>query len=102
MNASTVIPLGDVRDTTYTVQTIPTTEGTCSAENGTCDKPGVLAVRNTIDQQRPAESSTYRITVCADHQDGAAHMHKVWVASAREMQDPVKHAEFLASVGVTP
>lgn len=98
---TTTIPLHDARETTFTVQTIPVTTGECCAENGQCGKPGILAVRNTIDQQRPAENSTIRITVCADHQDGAAHMHAVWVASAREMQDPAKHAAFLASVGAT-
>ncbi|MDX3753997.1 hypothetical protein [Streptomyces sp. AK02-04a] len=101
MTTSTVIALGDSRDTTYTVQTISVSTGQCSAEHGSCGKPGVLAVRNTIDQQRPTESSTYRITVCAEHRAGAAHMHARWVASAREMQDPVKNAEFLASAGVT-
>lgn len=98
---TTVVPLGDDRDTTHTVQTIPVSTGGCSAEHGSCGKPGVLAVRNTIDQQRPTESSTYRITVCADHQDDAPQMHEAWVASARELQDPIKHAEFLASVGVS-
>lgn len=98
MTTQTVIALGDNRDTTYTVQTVPVSTGRCSAEHGGCGKPGVLAVRNTIDQQRPTESSTYRITVCNDHQAGAAHMHEKWVASAREMQDPVKNAAFLASV----
>ncbi|MFH8768275.1 hypothetical protein [Streptomyces sp. NPDC017958] len=101
MSEQTVIALGDDRDTTYTVQTIPVSTGRCSAEHGSCGKPGVLAVRNTIDQQRPTESSTYRITVCAEHQDDAPRMHGVWVASAREMQDPVKNAEFLAQAGVT-
>lgn len=99
---TTTILLHDDRKTTYTVQTIPVSNGTCCAENGSCGKPGVLAVRNTIDQQRPIESSTYRITVCAEHQDGAAHMHAVWVASAREMQNPAKRAQFLAEAGVTP
>lgn len=99
---TTVIPLHDERETTFTVQTIPTIEGTCSHDHDRCGKPGVIAVRNTIEQRRPAESSTYRITMCAEHQDGAAHMHAVWVASAREMQDPVKNAEFLASAGVQP
>lgn len=98
---TTVIPLGDDRDTTYTVQTIDVTTGQCCAEHGSCGKPGVIAVRNTLDQQRPTESSTYRVTLCADHQDDATHMHAVWVASAREMQDPAKNAEFLASAGVT-
>lgn len=100
MPQQTVIALDDDRNTTHTVQTIPVDSGQCCAEHGTCGKPGVLAVRNTIDQQRPAESSTYRITVCAEHQDDAAHMHGVWVASAREMQDPDKRAEFLAGAGV--
>ncbi|MEH0553426.1 hypothetical protein [Streptomyces sp. B21-101] len=98
---TTTVPLHDDRETTYTVQTIPVGSGECDAENGSCGKPGVVAVRNTIDQQRPAESSTYRITLCADHQDGADHMHAVWVASAREMQDPAKNAEFLAGKGIT-
>jgi hypothetical protein len=98
---TTVIPLGDARDTTYTVQTIPVDTGECTAEHGNCGKPGVIAVRNTIAQQQPAESSTYRITMCADHQDAADHMHGVWVASAREMQDPAKNAAFLAEAGVT-
>jgi hypothetical protein len=101
MIEQTVIALGDDRETTYTVQTIPVSHGQCTAEHGNCGRPGVLAVRNTIDQQRPTESSTYRITVCDQHQDGAAHMHARWVASAREMQDPVKNAEFLARAGVT-
>ncbi|MGW0764660.1 hypothetical protein [Streptomyces sp. NPDC002676] len=101
MTEQTVIELGDTRSTTYTVQTIAVSTGRCCAEHGSCGKPGVIAVRNTIDQQRPAESSTHRITLCADHQDGAAHMHSVWVASAREMQDPAKRAAFLASAGIT-
>ncbi|WP_405994047.1 hypothetical protein [Streptomyces sp. NBC_00986] len=95
------IPLYDDRNTTHTVQTIPVSAGECSHENGSCGQPGVVAVRNTIDQQRPVETSTFRITLCADHQDDAPRMHDVWVASAREMQDPVKRAEFLASAGVT-
>ncbi|MEU1447076.1 hypothetical protein [Streptomyces mirabilis] len=98
---TTVIPLGDDRDTTNTVQTIDVSTGTCCAEHGSCGKPGVIAVRITIDQQRPAESSTLRITLCADHRDNAARQHAMQVASAREMQDPVKRAEFLASAGVT-
>ncbi|MCX4824889.1 hypothetical protein OG883_34555 [Streptomyces sp. NBC_01142] len=101
MTTSTVIALGDDRDTKYIVQTIPVSTGKCSHGHGSCGKPGVIAVRNTIDQQHPTEVSTYRVTVCAEHQDGAAHMHAVWVASARELQDPVKNAEFLASAGVT-
>lgn len=101
MTTQTVIALGDDRDTTYTVQTIPVDTGTCTALHGSCGKPGVIAVRNTIDQQRPVESSTLRITLCAGHQDAAPGMHDKWVASARELQDPVKNAEFLASVGVT-
>lgn len=104
MTTSTVIPLGDARDTTYTVQTIPVDTGECCAalgENVSCGNPGVIAVRNTIDQKQPTESSTYRVTLCADHQDGAASMHSVWVASAIEMQDPAKRDEFLATAGVT-
>jgi hypothetical protein len=101
VSTETVIPLGDERDTTYTVQTVPVSTGECCAGNGNCGKPGVIAVRNTLDQQRPTESSTFRITMCADHQGDAPRMHGVWVASAREMQDPAKRAEFLASAGVT-
>lgn len=96
----TVIPLGDERNTTYTVQTIEVSGGECCAEHGSCGKPGVIAVRNTIDQQRPTESSTFRITLCTEHQGNAARMHELWAASAREMQDPAKRAEFLASAGV--
>lgn len=98
---TTTIPLNDGRDTTYTVQTIPVDTGECSHGHGSCGKPGAIAVRNTIDQQHPTETSTFRITLCADHQDDAARMHDVWAASAREMQDPAKRAEFLASAGVT-
>lgn len=98
---TTVIPLGDERETTHTVQIVSVTDGQCAAEHGSCGKPGILAVRHTIEQQRPPESSTLRVTVCAEHQDGAAHMHTAWVASARELQDPVKRAEFLAAAGVT-
>jgi hypothetical protein len=98
---TTTIPLHDARQTTYTVQTLTVTTGECSAEHGSCGKPGVIAVRNTIDQQHPTESSTYRITLCAEHQDDAPRMHEKWVASAREMQDPVKNAEFLAAAGIT-
>ncbi|MDH2392346.1 hypothetical protein QCN29_26925 [Streptomyces sp. HNM0663] len=97
---TTIIRLGDDRATTHTVQTVPVDTGTCSHGHDSCGKPGVLAVRNTIDQQRPAESSTMRVTVCAEHLDGAAHMHQAWVASARELQDPAKRAEFLAAAGV--
>jgi hypothetical protein len=101
VTTTTVIALGDDRDTTYTVQTTAIDIGTCTAENGSCGKPGVLAVRNAIAQQRPTESSALVVTVCAEHQDGAARMHELWVADAREMQDPAKRAEFFASVGVT-
>lgn len=94
---TTTVALGDDRDTTFTVQTIGVSTGTCSHGHDSCGKPGVIAVRNTIDQQRPAENSTLRITLCAEHKDDATHMHSAWVASAREMQDPVKRAEFLAS-----
>lgn len=100
MTTTTTIPLGDDRDTTYTVQTVPTDEGTCSHAHDSCGKPGVIAVRNTLDQQRPTESSTFRITLCAEHQGNAARMHELWVTSARDMQDPVKRADFLASAGV--
>ncbi|MFF7895967.1 hypothetical protein ACFZDI_29450 [Streptomyces sp. NPDC007907] len=98
---TTTIPLHDDRETTFTVQTVAVDTGECCAENGNCGKPGILAVRHTVDQQRPTESSTQRVTVCAEHQDGAAHMHGVWVAAAREMQDPAKRAQFLAEAGVT-
>lgn len=98
---TTVIPLGDKRDTTYTVQTIEVDTGECSAEHSSCGKPGVIAVRVTIDQQRPAENSTLRITMCAEHRGNAPRLHELQVASARELQDPVKNAEFLASAGVT-
>jgi hypothetical protein len=97
----TVIALGDDRDTTYTVQTIPTDEGECSQGHRSCGKPGVAAVRNTLAQRYPAEVTTYRITLCADHQGAAARIHEMWVADARELRDPVKRAEFLASSGVT-
>ncbi|MFD9430317.1 hypothetical protein [Streptomyces sp. NPDC060002] len=99
---TTTIPLHDDRETTYIVQTIRVSTGQCTAEHGSCGKPGVIAVRNTIDQQRPTENSTMRITLCAEHQDGAHRMHAAWVASAREMQDPAKRAEFLADAGVKP
>lgn len=103
MTMETVVPLGDKRDTTYTIQTLEVGEGTCNAnvDNAECGKPGVIAVRNVIEQQRPAEASAYRVTLCADHQDGAPSMHSVWVASAIEMQHPVKNAAFLARAGVT-
>jgi hypothetical protein len=101
MTASTVIALGDERDTRFIVQTIPTDEGTCSQGNDSCGKPGVIAVRNTIDQQRPAERSTYRVTLCADHQAGAARMHGLWVADARQLQDPATRATFLTQTGAT-
>lgn len=101
MSTETVIPLGDDRDTTFTVQTVPTTEGSCGHGHGSCGKPGDIAVRHVIDQKRPAENSAIRITVCADHHADAARMHEKWVADAREMQDPAKRAEFLASAGVT-
>ncbi|MFD0117665.1 hypothetical protein ACFVZL_19895 [Streptomyces sp. NPDC058320] len=100
MTEQTVIALGDDRGTTHTVQTIPVSSGECCAEHGSCGKPGVIAVRNTLDQLRPTESSAYRITLCTEHQDDAARMHSAWVASARELQDPAKNAEFLASHGV--
>lgn len=96
---TTTIPLGDDRSTTYTVQTIPVSEGECSAQNGGCGKPGAVAVRVTIDQQGPAENSTLRLTMCAEHRDAAPRQHELQVASARELQDPVKHAEFLAAAG---
>lgn len=101
MTTTTVIPLGDHRDTTYTVQTVEADTGQCSAEHDSCGKPGVIAVRITLDQQQPTESSTYRVTLCADHQGEAPRLHELQVASARELQDPVKNAEFLASAGVT-
>jgi hypothetical protein len=101
MTTATVIALGDDRNTTYTVQTVAVATGQCRAEHGNCGKPGVIAVRITIDQQQPAENSTLRITLCADHQVDAPRLHELQVASARELQDPVKNAEFLASAGVT-
>jgi len=97
----TVVRLGNDRDTKYTVQTIPVRTGECSAENGSCGKPGAVAVRVTIDELRPSEVSTLRITVCAEHRGNAARLHELQVASARELQDPVKRAEVLASAGVT-
>jgi hypothetical protein len=95
---TTVIPLGDTRDTTYTVQTATVTDGECSQARGDCGKPGVIAVRNTITQERPTESSTYRITLCAEHQGDADRMHELWVADARKLQDPGERERFLASV----
>ncbi|MCZ4515691.1 DUF4326 domain-containing protein [Streptomyces sp. ActVer] len=97
----TVVALGDDRDTKFIVQTIPVRTGECSAENNSCGKPGVVAVRVTVDQLHPAEVSTLRITVCAEHEGNAPRMHELQVASARELQDPVKNAEFLATVGRT-
>ncbi|MCQ4043852.1 DUF4326 domain-containing protein [Streptantibioticus rubrisoli] len=97
----TVIALGDDRDTKFIVQTIAVSTGECSHGHGSCRKPGVIAVRNTIDQQHPTEVSTLRVTVCADHRDDAVRMRAAWEADARELQDPIKNAEFLASVGVT-
>ncbi|WP_405585338.1 hypothetical protein [Streptomyces sp. NBC_01092] len=101
MTEPTVIALGDDRDTKYIVQTIPVDTGTCSHAHDSCGKPGVIAVRNTLDQQRPTESSTYRITMCAEHQGAAARMHELWVADARKLQDPDERAEFLAKAGIT-
>lgn len=98
---TTTIALGDDRDTKFIVQTVPTDEGTCSQGNDSCGKPGIIAVRNTIDQQWPTESSTYRVTLCAEHQAGAARMHELWVADARQMQNPATRAAFLASAGIT-
>ncbi|MBE1601294.1 DUF4326 domain-containing protein [Streptomyces stelliscabiei] len=95
----TVIPLGDDRDTTFIVQTIPVRTGECSHGHGSCRKPAVIAVRNTVDQQRPTEVSTLRAVACADHRDNVLRTRAVWEADARELQDPVKNAEFLASVG---
>ncbi|ODA75557.1 hypothetical protein [Streptomyces sp. AVP053U2] len=51
--------------------------------------------------QRPAENSTLRWTMCAEHQDGAPRLHERQVASAREMQNHGKRAAFLAEAGVT-
>ncbi|QQM41989.1 DUF4326 domain-containing protein [Streptomyces liliifuscus] len=94
-----VIALGDDRDTTFAVQTTPVRTGECSAESDSCGKPGVVAVRVTIGQLRPDEISTLRITMCAEHEGNAPRMYELQVASARELQDPVKNAEFLATVG---
>lgn len=102
MSTTTVIALGDNRETTHTIQTLAVSTGQCSHGHDSCGKPGIVAVRNTITQQQPAESSTYRITLCTDHQGDAHRMHAAWVTSAREMQDPVKRAAFLAEAGVTP
>ncbi|MER6435458.1 hypothetical protein ABT275_03715 [Streptomyces sp. NPDC001185] len=98
---TTVIPIGDHRETTFTVQTIPTTEGACSHDHDRCGKPGVIAVRHAIEMQHPAEGSAMRITLCAEHQDATPGVHARWVADAREMQDPVKRDAYLTSVGVT-
>lgn len=97
----TTIPLHDDRETTYTVQTVQADGEGCTHGHGSCGKPGTLAVRCTLEQQRPVEETTQRITVCAEHQDGAARMHAAWVASARELQDPIARAGFLASAGIT-
>ncbi|MGW3984302.1 hypothetical protein [Streptomyces mirabilis] len=101
MATDIVIERGDDRDTTYIVQTVPTSDGECSHAHGSCGKPGVLAVRNTVDQQRPTEVSTLRITLCADHKYDAPRLQAMWVHDAREMQDPIKRAAYLESVGVT-
>lgn len=98
---ATVIELGDIRDTRYVIQTIPVHTGECSRDNGTCPHPGAIAVRNTITQQRPTETTTLRVTYCADHQSSAPRLRAVWEADAREMQDPFKRAAYLASAGVT-
>lgn len=100
---TTTIPLHDERETTYTIETLHVDDGTCNAvvDDGQCGKPGYVAVRNVIEQQRPTEASAMRVTLCMDHENGAPSMHSVWVASAIEMQDPVKRDEFLASAGVT-
>ena len=95
---ATVIALSDDRDTKFIVQTIPVSTGECTHGHRGCGKPAVVAVRNTIDQQHPTEVSTVRVTVCAEHQDDAARMRALWEADARELQDPVKNAEFLATV----
>ena len=101
MTTTTEIALCDDRETKFIVQTVAVSSGECSHGHGACGKPGVTAVRNTVDQQNPTEVSTLRVTLCADHQDGAARLHSAFVADAREMQDPVKRAEYLASAGVT-
>jgi hypothetical protein len=95
----TVIALGDDRDTTFIVQTIPVRTGECRHGNGSCGKPAVVAVRNTLDQQHPTEVTTYRAAACGDHQDDVIRVRAVWEADAREMQDPVKRAEFFATAG---
>jgi hypothetical protein len=97
----TTVPLHDDRETTYIVHTIPVDTGQCCARNGSCGKPGVVAVRVTIDQRRPAENSTLRLTLCAEHQVDAPRLHALQVASARELQDPAKNAAFLANAGIT-
>lgn len=97
----TVIAQGDNRDTKTAVHTIPVRVGECCGDQGACGQPAAVAVRCTIDQQHPAEVSTYRVTFCADHQGEAPRMHARWVESARELLDPVKHAQFLAAAGVS-
>lgn len=96
-----VIELGDDRCTTFVVQTVRVRTGECSHGHGTCRKPAVVAVRNTVDQQHPTEVSTLRVVACADHQDSVLRARAAWEGSARELQDPVKNAEFLAEAGVT-
>ncbi|MCC3652729.1 DUF4326 domain-containing protein [Streptomyces sp. S07_1.15] len=98
---TTVIELGDDRDTRYVVQITPVSTGECSHGNDTCPRPGAIAVRNTITQQHPAEGTSLRVTYCADHQAAAPRLRAVWEADAREMQDPFKRAAYLASAGVT-
>ena len=97
----TIIALGDGRDTTHIVQTVRVHTGECTYGHGSCRKSAIVAVRNTLDQQRPTEVSTLRVMGCADHQDSVLRARAMWEASARELQDPVKRAEFLAEAGVT-
>lgn len=97
----TVIALGDDRETTHIVQTVRVRTGECSHGHGSCRKPAVIAVRNTIDQQHPTEVSTLRAVACAGHQDSVLRVRAAWEADAREMQDPVKRAKFLAEADVT-
>lgn len=98
---TTTVPLLDDRNTTFVVQTIPVSTGVCVHGHGSCRQPGAVAVRKTIAQQCPDETSTLRVTLCAEHQAAAVRMHAAWVADARQLQDPVKHREFLASNGIT-
>ncbi|BBA99248.1 hypothetical protein RVR_5787 [Actinacidiphila reveromycinica] len=100
MNSTDVVALGDHRDTTFVIQTVPVSSGECSAERGACGKAGVIAVRNTVSHQRPAESSTQRVTLCAGHEFHASRMHELWVDDARRLQDPNERAAFLAAAGV--